>query len=284
MTNVTPSPMNYMGSKYKLLPLLLELFPENINTFVDLFCGSCVVGLNVDSKVTVFNDNLVYLIDLYEKFKTLSEKEILVHIENRIKEYKLSLTNKDGFLAVRKLYNTERNPLDLFVLLSYSFTHQIRFNNAHEFNQSFGLNSSHFNEHQKANLLQFLKKLKEKETVFSRVNFDEFNYDALTKDDFVYCDPPYLITAASYNDGKRGFTGWNENHEKKLLAILDSLNKRGIRFALSNVLKHKDRENVILNEWLSKRDYKVHRFDKLYCIRRTEKALKPSQEVLITNY
>lgn len=33
------SPFNYTGGKYKLLPQLLELFPKQVNTFVDLFAG-----------------------------------------------------------------------------------------------------------------------------------------------------------------------------------------------------------------------------------------------------
>lgn len=38
------SPLNYTGGKYKLLPQLLELFPKQVNTFVDLFAegGECV--------------------------------------------------------------------------------------------------------------------------------------------------------------------------------------------------------------------------------------------------
>lgn len=33
------SPLNYTGGKYKLLPQLLEVFPKQVNTFVDLFAG-----------------------------------------------------------------------------------------------------------------------------------------------------------------------------------------------------------------------------------------------------
>ena len=33
------SPLNYTGGKYKLLPQLLELFPKQVNTFVDLLAG-----------------------------------------------------------------------------------------------------------------------------------------------------------------------------------------------------------------------------------------------------
>lgn len=42
------SPLNYTGGKYKLLPQILPLFPGDIRVFVDLFCGGCNVGLNVD--------------------------------------------------------------------------------------------------------------------------------------------------------------------------------------------------------------------------------------------
>ena len=41
------SPLNYTGGKYKLLPQLLELFPKQVNTFVDLFAGGGNVSVNV---------------------------------------------------------------------------------------------------------------------------------------------------------------------------------------------------------------------------------------------
>ena len=124
------SPMNYIGGKYKLLPQLMPLFPKNIRTFVDLFCGGCNVGINVPAQKVVFNDNLSYLIDLYKTFNALDSNDVLSHIESRIRQYNLSLTNEDGYKELRKLYNNERNPLDLFVLVAYSFNHQIRFNNS----------------------------------------------------------------------------------------------------------------------------------------------------------
>ena len=44
MNKPIASPMNYIGGKYKILPQILPLFPDNIGTFVDLFCGGCSVG------------------------------------------------------------------------------------------------------------------------------------------------------------------------------------------------------------------------------------------------
>jgi site-specific DNA-adenine methylase len=39
--------LGYTGSKYKLLKSLFKFFPDNVETFVDLCCGGCSVGLNV---------------------------------------------------------------------------------------------------------------------------------------------------------------------------------------------------------------------------------------------
>ena len=53
------SPLNYTGGKYKLLPQIFPLFPDNVNTFVDIFCGGCNVGINVNAQHIICNDNKV---------------------------------------------------------------------------------------------------------------------------------------------------------------------------------------------------------------------------------
>lgn len=287
MKQMISSPMNYIGGKYKLLPQILPLFPNNINTFVDLFCGGCNVGINVSAKKILFNDNLSYLIDLYKQFNCLSQEEVFQHIENRIIQFNLSLTNKEGYLELRKFYNSEKNPLDLFVLVAYSFNHQIRFNKAHEFNNPFGKDRSCFNSHMKNNLIDFLNALNNNSVSFTSCNFDEFDFSELTSSDFVYADPPYLITTGTYNDGKRGFTGWNEIQEKKLLSILDSLDERKICFALSNVIEHRGKENWILKNWINNNNYFVSYLSKNYSNSNyhiIDRNPNSTIEVLITNY
>ena len=89
------SPLNYIGGKRKLLPQILPLFPKDIDTFVDLFAGGCNVGVNVDANKVIFNDNLTYLIDMYQSFKNHTVEQVLDHIEGRVIELDLSLTNKE---------------------------------------------------------------------------------------------------------------------------------------------------------------------------------------------
>ncbi len=281
------SPMNYIGGKYKLLPQILPLFPKYINTFVDLFCGGCNVGINVNAERLIFNDNLTYLIDLYRLFYTLPQEKILTHIYGRISEFSLSLTNDIGYKQLRTHYNEHRNALDLFVLVAYSFNHQIRFNNSHEFNNPFGKERSSYNKRMEENLVAFIQRLQENDINFSSKNFDEFDFAELNSNDFVYCDPPYLITTGSYNDGKRGFTGWGKSEEIMLLSILDNLTKQGVRFALSNVLVHKGVSNDILNEWANDNNYNIYHLCKDYSnssyqLKNRDKSI--TDEVLITNY
>lgn len=281
------SPMNYIGGKYKLLSQILPLFPKKIKTFVDLFCGGCNVGINAQAQKVVFNDNLSYLIDLYKSFNTLNSSDVLSHIQSRITQYDLSQTNEKGYKELRKLYNTERNPLDLFVLVAYSFNHQIRFNNSHEFNNPFGRERSSFNPRIKKNLVNFLDKLHKRSSEFVCSNFDNFDFSSYTNEDFIYCDPPYLITTGTYNDGKRGFTGWNNTEETKLLNILSELNKKNIRFGLSNVMTHKGKKNELLIEWTNSNNFFVVHLNKSYSNSNYQSKNKDSQgtdEVLITNY
>lgn len=282
------SPLNYIGGKYKILNQILPLFPNKIDNFVDLFAGGCNVGINVRANKIYLNDNLIFLIEMFKEFKKNDLEDILKHIAKRINQFELSLTNEVGYKNLRGLYNKQKNPLDLFVLIAYSFNHQIRFNNNHEFNNPFGRERSSFNKSMEQNLKLFISKLKDTEVYFSSMCFESFDFSFLSKNDFVYCDPPYLITTGTYNDGKRGFKGWTEKEEKGLLSKLDELDKQGIKFALSNVLEHKGKSNDILKKWLKNNpEYKINYLDSNYSNSNYQTIVRDkdaSVEVLITNY
>ena len=93
---------------------------------------------------------------------------------------------------------------------------------------------------------------------------------------FIYLDPPYLITLGSYNDGKRGFNGWTEKDEIRLLNFLSKIDKMGVKFMLSNVLEHKEKKNNLLMNWIKANGFKVIEYKK--------KARKSRKEVIIVNY
>ncbi len=282
------SPLNYIGGKQKILPQLLPIFPKNINICVDLFAGGCNIGLNIPATKLYCNDNLIYLIELYKIFQTTDISEILSYIETQIKDFNLSLENKEGFNLFRQQYNEQKKPLDLFILAAFAFNHQIRFNSSHEFNTPFGYQRSHFNNMMKKKLVAFINRIQESNIIFSHHDFEFFDFSNLNNHDFVYCDPPYLVTTATYNDGKRGFTGWNNNQEKKLLQLLCKLHQQKIKFALSNVIEHKGKVNNILVDWIKDNPYLiVNHITSNYSNSNYQTFVRDKQssyEVLITNY
>jgi DNA adenine methylase Dam len=202
--NYIKSPLNYTGGKYRLLPQILPLFPKNIGCFVDLFCGGLDVILNVEAQKIVANDICKPLIDLYNEMKIKGTDDVYNHIYSKIKLYSLSKTNKDGYLQLRNEYNKYKNPLDLYVLVCYCFNNMIRFNSKLEYNMPFGLNRSDFNSKLEKRLVLFLSKIKNID--FVSKSFEEIKVEKLSNNDFVYVDPPYLISIASYNENG----GWNE--------------------------------------------------------------------------
>lgn len=305
-TQLIQSPLNYTGGKYKLLPQILPLFPKEIDCFVDLFCGGCNVGINIDSKRVICNDVDEHLFYLFNTFKNLDKDVIFELIFKIIKDYDLSLVcehgydyyhcesgkgvgsyNKERFLKLRDDFNHHKQEdyyyyLMLYVLIVYAFNNQIRFNAKGEYNLPVGKRD--FNNKMQAKLSAFIDRLHNQDCCFSCKSFTEFDVSALTERDFVYVDPPYLITCATYNEQD----GWNEEHEKELLKFLDNLNGLGVRFALSNVLRSKGKENHILIAWLDKnRDkFTVHSLNYGYSNSsyQTKDKQTKSEEVLITNY
>lgn len=278
------SPLNYIGGKYKLLDFLFEIFPDDINTFVDLFAGGFNVGINVPAKKIICNDHISYLIELYKYLELTSAEDVIKEIKERIEEFQLTKQNIVGYHSLRDRYNSNKDIVDFFVLTFYSFNHQIRFNNSQKFNTPFGKERSSYNASIEKNLILFCDALKKKNIVFYHDDFLCVDLKSLGKNDLVYCDPPYLISTGSYNDGKRGFKDWTDLEEHQLLDLLDHLNEQGVRFALSNVLYHKGLSNDLLIEWSKK--YRVYYLDKSYsnCSYHFKEKNAKTVEVVITNF
>lgn len=159
---VIPSALNYTGGKYKLLSQILPLFPKDADQVVDLFCGGCNVGMNVDCNKVLFNDNNQYLMGLLDTFRRLTKKEIFDWIYNAIDKYGLSLVskngydfyncesskglgeyNKAGYNKLRDDFNKKNKKdneyyLMLYLLIVYSFNNQLRFNRKGKFNLPVG--------------------------------------------------------------------------------------------------------------------------------------------------
>ena len=278
------SPLNYVGGKHKLLPQLLPLFPKEIGTFYDLFGGGFNVGVNVEAERHVYNDKLHpvtnLLLDMYQNDISI----LLENIDEYITDYGLSKTNKEGYLRLRSDYNEIPEPFRpscaLYTLLAHCFNNQVRFNGEGEFNQSFGMNRSSFNPTLRKRFVAFVDKLQTLDLRFYSKDFREFKVDAFDKRDFIYCDPPYLLSLATYNENG----GWTERDEKDLYTFLNGIGGE-VKWAMSNVLETKGERHSLLESWVRKSGYKIHYLNADYSnSNHQRKSRAPDVEILVTNY
>lgn len=275
------SPINYTGNKYRLLPQITSLFPKQINTFVDLFGGSGTVLLNVEADNYIYNDTNLLVGEILWKMLQQDSKLTIDLIQNIIEEYHLSRTNEEGFYKLRQDYNMGRNDwFVLYTLMCYSFNYQFRLNQKGEYNSSFGRNKSHFSSKQLENITNLNKRMSGKKVKFNFEDFSFVEHMELDENDFVYCDPPYLGSVATYNEIRNEISGWDIEKENQLLCVLDKLNEKAVKFALSNNLKY---TNTLLNRW-RKRYNTYHLTTNYGNCNYQQKNREGGNEILITNY
>jgi DNA adenine methylase Dam len=269
-----------MGNKYKLLSQIVPLFPKDIDIFVDMFCGGLDVSLNVEANKKICNDKESHIIDFYSNIQSQTGEEVHNKLLEIVEKYKLDMTNAEGYNSLRSDYNKENNWVLFYSLIAHSFNHQIRYNNKGEFNMPFGKNRSCYNKSLQSRLKDFVDRVDNKFN-FSNLDFRTLDLDSLTDNSFVYCDPPYIITTATYNENG----GWTEKDERDLLDLLDKLHEKGIKFGLSNVMNQNGKTNEILKEWSKK--YTVHNLNYNYgnsSYHKKDRSVSNTEEVYICNY
>lgn len=287
---IVKSCFNWIGNKNRIMPQLLQIFPQNIDTFVDFFCGGCDTTINVPAKRIIAIDVNQYLIDILKEFQNKNLNEILDFIEYRIQEFNLSKENEEGFLIYRKLYNTNpeyHTPLDLFTLTRFSFHFTMRFNRKMEFNAGFGRKYSNFSARQRESIGPFherIQKVELRNCDFEEIELKDFNPSST----FLYFDPPYLITNNVYNNGvEAAWQRWDEHDEHELLKYINLVNELGFKFALSNVIQHRGKTNTILTDWIDKNNFNVYDIDNegySHCTHTVSQNAEPTREIVVTNY
>lgn len=298
--NVIRSPFFYVGDKYKLMPQLEKLFPKDINNYIEPFVGGGSSFLNSTGKKYILNDvddniillhkelgkyannpqellNKLYdLIDYYGLSCSFREINVPEDIKKKYKKTYYSQYNKEAYLKMRKDYNNKQdNVLLLYLLLIYGFNHMIRFNSKGIFNLPVG--NVDFNKNVYEALINYLNFRKKNEVVFENTDYKKFlSKINFTEKDYVFLDPPYLISMSEYNKL------WNSEKEEELCKFLDNLDKEGIKFGITNLVYHKGRENRIFNNWCKK--YKVYNIHSNYISFNDNSVKKDSKEVFVTNY
>lgn len=299
LKNCRRSPFFYVGDKYKLVPQLEENFPKNINRFIEPFCGGGSVFLNTSANQYLLNDIDSYMIKLHKFLISSSSQaqKFWTDLKIDIEKYNLSATfmgrdvpkeyrkefvktyfakyNKDSYTKMRSDFNKGKDDMMLlYLLLIYGFNRMLRFNSKGDFNLPVG--NVDFNKNVVNALNSYFEYVTDKDISLFNMDFQDFVEKVQpTPQDLVYLDPPYLITFSEYNKL------WNEDSEMRLIDYLDELDSRNVRFAVSNVLWHRNKYNGTFNEWAQK--YNIVKIKSNY-ISFNDNSEKDTHEVLVKNY
>lgn len=289
-----------MGDKYKLMPQLKQLMPKKIEQYIEPFVGGGSSFLNSKGTSYMLNDVDSYVVELHRQIGSYTGKseELFDALFEIIDFYGLSCSyrgicvpedmkkkyvktyyskyNKDAYIRMRKDFNANKNDfLRLYLLLIYGFNHMIRFNGKGDFNLPVG--NVDFNNNVYQALNNYLDFVGEHEIEFFNMDYISFlERIRFEKNSYVFLDPPYLISMSEYNKL------WNDKKEDELCEYLDSLNERGIKFGITNLITHKGKVNQRFLEW-SKR-YCAYDVKSNYISFNDNTIKADSQEVFVTNY
>lgn len=285
MKNLQPV-IKWSGSKRSQARAIVSLVSGRYGTYYESFCGGCsVLYYILNNRPELFrryvcNDINEPLIELYRLivsdhrrvWKSYTE---LWHGLNDGKGAGDLDKKKEYFYKVRDEFNRTHSPELFFFIMRTTTNGMPRYNADGDFNNSFHFTRDGITPDGALEVLEEWSRTLNRHNV----EFRSGSYDRISpeSDDFVYFDPPYYGSTAVYNEKN----GWTYAQEKKLAEIADTLDGKGISFAISNNLKY---GNQILDE-LCERYTAIHLGSKYNNSSYHKKDKEASDdEVLVVNY
>lgn len=285
---------NYVGSKDRVIDVIDKNLNKNKKFFIDVFCGSGVVGINETTNYSkiLLNDRCWQLVETLKYFRSNKVNKTLKDIDYVINQFNLSKTNKEGFIKLREYYNDNFadketfNPMLFYCLVTHAFNYNIHINKSGKFSVPSGANRCYFNSSLRNKLRDFQDTLNtfKGQVTFKCEDFEQLimSSDKVIKDSMFYVDPPYLSSDDSYS--RIHYLGkWNTAKEEKLYKCLDYINNKGGSFLLSNVLVNNGKINHTLIDWSQKYQVVDVQADYSNC-NYQRKNLGDTREVLVRNY
>lgn len=211
--------IKWSGSKRSQSAKIKAFLPEDFETYYEPFVGGGSMLYAISPAKAVCSDICSPLIDLWNKIKENPEELSSAYRERWTR---LQTEGYETYYKIRDDFNRNHSPLDLMFLSRTCVNGLIRFNANGEFN-----NSLH---HTRPGISpdKLDKIIKDWSNHIQGTEFFAGDYRETTQNakegDFIYLDPPYFHTKGRYY----GTIDFNE-----FIAYLESLNSRGIKYALS---------------------------------------------------
>lgn len=225
--------VKWVGGKRQILDQIIRFIPKTFSTYYEPFLGGGAVLLFLQPQKAVVNDLNIELINVYQVIKD--------NVNELITELKLHKNTADYFYNLREI---DRDPNAFFKLSPVQKAARViylnktcynglyRVNRAGEFNTPFG-NYKRPNIVNETTLRAVSRYFNRAEIAFFATDFELI----LTKpqaSDFVYLDPPYDPVSDTANFTGYSQSGFDQKEQLGLKKACDRLNKRDVKFLLSN--------------------------------------------------
>jgi len=251
-------PIKSQGIKTKLVPWIQALVPKISGRWIEPFLGTGVVAFNSGFSEALLNDVNPHIIRFYQAIK---DREITA---GQVREYlnnegaQLKDASEKGyahFREVRDRFNQSHCPMDFLFLSRAGFNGMMRFNRKGGWNIPFCQKPERFSPAyvtKIVNQVHAVTCLIQPGWRFVVGDFEKIIREA-TKDDLIYCDPPYIGRYVDY------YCGWSEDDERRLFRLLSDT---PARFILSTWHHNDFRSNPFIDSlW---KDFNIVTHDHFY--------------------
>lgn len=272
-------PIKCQGIKTKLINDIKNLAQNrDFVRWVEPFCGSCVVPLNLQPQKALLCDSNVHIVNFYRDIQQRKISPAIVRGFLREEGEVLRTRGEDHFYEVRERFNANPCSLDFLFLNRSCFNGVMRFNQKGGFNVPFCRKPGRFNAayvtkivNQVASVFSVISQL---DWEFRVSGFRETLY-LVTGSDFVYADPPYAGRHVDY------FNSWSERDEDDLASMLTKL---PCAFILSTWHSNEFRTNLTIEKRWNKEPFCVFTKEHFYHVGSSEDLRHPMTEALVSNF
>ena len=272
-------PLKCQGIKTKLVAAIQNVADKrDYSRWIEPFCGSGVVALNVQPKKALLCDTNLHIISLY---KAIQDGKITAPI---VKEFLtsegdiLKTRGEAYFYEVRTRFNESPTPLDFLFLNRSCFNGVIRFNRKGKFNVPYCHKPERFAQAYVTKITNQVRQIAQilgaVDWTFEVRDFRETLAQAMPGD-FVYADPPYAGRHVDY------FNSWSQADETALGVALGSL---PCDFLLSTWHSNAFRSNAAIDLVWNRPAFHMQKREHFYHVGPSEDLRHPMIEALIANF
>lgn len=272
-------PIKCQGIKTKLVGEIRRISQtQSFERWIEPFCGSCVVPLNIQPKKALLCDSNVHIIRMYQEIQNGSltparAKSFLIEEGNKLRS-----AGEPHYYAVRERFNSRPTSLDFLFLNRSCFNGVMRFNRHGKFNVPYGHKPERFAQAYVTKIINQIRRISEVisacDWTFAAQDFRQTLVGA-NPGDIVYADPPYAGRHVDY------FNSWSESDETELGDLLKQL---PCKFILSTWHSNEFRTNTMIERNWSDPRFNILTREHFYHVGSTEDLRHPMIEALVTNF